>query len=222
MLIARYGGRRPLLRGARYWLAYRIGAFRAYLDIDWSRVQRLVITCHGNICRSPYAERRARQLGLPAISFGLCASPGARADGAAVRNAAWRGVDLSPHQSHSVDTITLRADDLLVAMEPGQAKRLRRLARGAGAQLTLQGLWASAPRPYVPDPYGRGDACFQHCYAVIDSSLDRMKLLIRGPAQPRPPNGIHEATTAMSGDWRRRARRAPDADGSIDAKSRAG
>jgi protein-tyrosine phosphatase len=186
MLIARYGGKRPLLRGAYCLLAYRLGAFGAYLDIDWSRVHRLVIACHGNICRSPYAESRACQLGLPATSFGLRASPGARADAAAVRNAAQRGTDLTLHRSRSVDTITLRASDLLVAMEPGQAGRLLRLTRGAGAQLTLQGLWASAPRPYVPDPYGRGDVCFQHSYALIDSSLDCMKLMIRGLDQLQP------------------------------------
>ncbi len=181
MLIARYGGKRPLLRGAYCMLAYRLGAFRAYRNIDWSRVERLVIACSGNICRSPYAESRARQLGLPAISFGLRASAGAPADAAAMRNAAQRGTDLTPHRSRSVDSIVLRTTDLFVAMEPGQAQRLSQLARALGAQLTLQGLWASVPRPYVPDPYGHRDVCFQHSYALIDSSLECMKVMIRGP-----------------------------------------
>lgn len=181
MLIARFGGKRSALRGAYYLLGYRLGAFRAYLDIDWSHVTRLVVGCHGNICRSPYAELRARQLGLNAISFGLCASPGARADATAIENAARRGSDLTGHRSRSVDAIGLRMGDLLVAMEPRQAERLGRLARAVGAQLTLQGLWASAPRPYVPDPYGHGDACFQYSYALIDSSLERMKLMLDGP-----------------------------------------
>lgn len=184
MLIARYGGKRPLLRSAFYLLAYRLGAFRAYVDIDWSRVQRLVIACHGNICRSPYAESRARQLGFVAVSFGLRALPGARADSAAVTNAAKRGVDLIPHRSRSLDTITLGSSDLLVAMEPRQAQRLCRFARAASAQLTLQGLWASTPRPCVPDPYGQDDVCFQHGYALIDSSLQYMKSMIRGPHAP--------------------------------------
>jgi protein-tyrosine phosphatase len=186
MLIARYGGKRPLLRGLYYLFAYRVGAFRTYLDIDWSRVQRLVIACHGNICRSPYAELRARELGLAATSFGLHASPGARANEAAVRNAARRGADLSGHRSRSIDTINLCIGDLLVAMEPRQAERLSQLAIGVGAQLTLQGLWALAPRPYVPDPYGRSDACFQHSYALIDSSLEHIKLMVRGSGAEQP------------------------------------
>ncbi len=181
MLIARYGGKRPLVCGVYYLLSYRLGAFRAYLSVDWSRVRRLVIVCHGNICRSPYAESRARQLGLTATSFGLHASSGARADVAAVRNAAQRGTDISAHRSRSVDTITLHTSDLLVAMEPRHAERLSRLAPAIGTQLTLQGLWASAPRPYVPDPYGRSDVCFQHSYALIDSSLECMKLMLQGP-----------------------------------------
>lgn len=197
MLTARYGGRRPLLRAAYYRLAYRLGVFRVYLDIDWSRVRRLVIACHGNICRSPYAEVRARQLGLSATSFGLRAATGARADAAAVSNAAARGVDLSVHRSRTVDAIVLGAGDLLIAMEPRQAKRLTRFARNTAGQLTLQGLWAATPNPYVPDPYGRDDACFQHSYALIDSSLERMTALLRGrtprtvrhtPATPRHEN----------------------------------
>ncbi len=181
MLIARYGGKRPLVRGAYCMLAYRLGAFRTYRNIDWSRVERLVIACSGNICRSPYAELRAHKLGIAAVSFGLRALPGTRADAAAVTNAAKRGVDLNPHRCRSLDTVILRSSDLLVAMEPGQAQRLKTFASAAAAQLTLQGLWASTPRPYVPDPYGHGDACFQYSYALIDSSLQRMRLMIRGP-----------------------------------------
>lgn len=181
MLIARYGGRRPLLRGAYYLFAYRLGAFRDCLDIDWSRVRRLVIACHGNICRSPYAEWRARQLGLAATSFGLHASPGAGANPAALRNAALRGTDLGRHRSRSIDAINLHHSDLFVVMEPRQVERVSRVAHAIGAQVTLQGLWASVPRPYVPDPYGHDDVCFQHSYALIDSSLERMKLLMRGP-----------------------------------------
>lgn len=178
--IARLGGKRAFMRSAYCLVAYRLGAFRSYLDVDWSQVERLVIACHGNICRSPYAEFRARRLGLAAISFGLHASSGAPADPVAIRNAARRGADLTGHRSRSIDAVSLRAGDLLIAMEPRQAARLRGLASGTRAQLTLQGLWAAYPRPYIPDPYGREDACFQHSYALIDSSLDRLRSLIGG------------------------------------------
>lgn len=184
MLIARCGAR-PWMRTAYHLLAYRLGAFSAYLDIDWRRVNRLVIVCHGNICRSPYAELRARQLGLAAISFGLRASPGACADTAALRNAARRGTDMAAHRSRSIDGIAVYPSDLFVAMELRHAKRLSRFAQEVGAQLTLQGIWAATPRPYVPDPYGCTDLCFQYSYALIDSSLERMKRMIRGPGTGR-------------------------------------
>lgn len=150
-----------------------------YATVDWSRVRRLVLVCTGNICRSPYAEVRARHLGLPAVSFGLAAAPGAPADPSAISNAAKRGVDLTSHRSRARDDVELCAHDLLVGMEPRQLPPLIQLQQRTGAQLTLQGLWAPRRISYVPDPHCLSNACFHYSYTLIDTSLARIAVLMQ-------------------------------------------
>src|SRR5260370_29706063 len=68
-----FGTYRGLIRLVLAWLEYLTGRYRQFKQIRWERVARVVFVCHGDICRSPYAERRAVSVGLPAPSFGLSA-----------------------------------------------------------------------------------------------------------------------------------------------------
>src|SRR5437588_1134030 len=68
-----FGTYRGLIRLALAWLENLTGRHRQFKQIRWDRVARVVFVCHGNICRSPYAEGRAVSFGLPAASFGLSA-----------------------------------------------------------------------------------------------------------------------------------------------------
>lgn len=164
-------GRKATWRHLLALLSHHTGHLRVYTAIDWARVDRLIMICTGNICRSPYAEYRARALGIPAISFGLKASPGSLADDSAVRNAAGRGIDLTTHRSRISSDVIFSDSDLLITMEPKQADAVLRDERIAATQVTILGLWAAPPRPYIHDPHASNDACFQRCYAVIDRSL---------------------------------------------------
>lgn len=127
--------------------------------------------CGGNICRSPYAEARARAFGLPAHSFGLTATSGSKADPMALTTAAERGLDLGAHRARTANDIVLSPHDVIVAMEPLQAWRLRHYASVPGAQLTLLGLWGQTGRPHVEDPYGLGPAYFRVCFDLIDAAV---------------------------------------------------
>jgi low molecular weight protein-tyrosine phosphatase len=167
----RFGGRRAYVTHLAARALGLVGAYGPLLDVDWPVIDRLVFVCKGNICRSPYAEARARSLGLEAVSFGLEASGGAPADPNAVRNAARRRIDLSAHRSARVDPARLRPGDLVLLFEPRQVAQFRE-SYGAGVPaLSLAGLWARPRRPYLCDPYGRSDVCFQDCFAVIDASI---------------------------------------------------
>ena len=73
------------------------GSYHRFKQIHWGRVRRVVFGCHGNICRCPYAERRAATYGLLTASFGLCARTGAAADPSASRIAARRRIELANH-----------------------------------------------------------------------------------------------------------------------------
>jgi protein-tyrosine phosphatase len=167
-----YGCKRGYIRHHVYRSVQLAGGLRQFSKIDWRLVRRLVFVCHGNICRSAYAEGRARALGLAAASFGLEAGGSSPANPVAVKIGRACGIDLSGHRSHKAEQVEMTAEDLLVGMEPVQGRRLRQFARSSGAQVTLLGLWSVPPRPHLEDPYGLSEEYFTTCFAVIDSAVE--------------------------------------------------
>lgn len=174
----RYGGRRAYLNHLAARALCLTGLYRPLMAIEWSAVRRLVFVCKGNICRSPYGEARARMLGIDAVSFGLSAVDGALADPSAARNAQRRQLDLSSHRSQRLEKARLSDDDLLLVLEPQQLRAVQERC-GKNPAVTLAGLWATPQRPYVSDPYGRSDAYFQECFAVIDASVAALAERVR-------------------------------------------
>ncbi len=166
-----YGGKRGYLAHVRARAFYLVGAYRKVCKVDWRSVSRLVFVCKGNICRSPYASARTRLLGIPAVSFGLDAVEGARADSAAARNALMRDVDLSAHRAAKWDAACNVAGDLLVVFEPAQLPEVWRRSAEQSPRVTLLGLWARSIHPHIQDPYGRSDRYFQRCFSIIDQSV---------------------------------------------------
>lgn len=171
-LLRDYGRKQGLLRTRWAQLQLACGRFEELSAIDWPRVARLLFVCTGNICRSPYAEARARRLGAHVGSFGLRAGDGRPADPKALRHAAERGIDLRPHRSRGPRAFVLGPGDLLAAMEPAQLSAVRELARPSGAQVTLAGVWAESARPHLEDPFGLSDAYFVTCFAFLDRAVE--------------------------------------------------
>lgn len=172
--VAEYGGGRAWLRHQWALCSLYLGFYRRYTHVEWSRVQRLVFVCKGNICRSPYAEARARMLGLDSISMGLDTRPQSLADPQAISSAAANGLDLSGHRSTLFDSSVLGPSDLLVGFEPWHAQAMLTGAAACGAQVTLAGLWSQPLRPDIGDPHGRSDEYFAVCYEVLDSATRDM------------------------------------------------
>ena len=162
-------------------------ARRQGIAVDPRRVDRLVFVCKGNICRSPYAAVYATTLGMAAVSCGIEAAPGARADPQALRNALIRGIDLSGHASSRLDETSLRPGDLVIYMEPGQAGPVVRRAGPAGAQHAMASSWLATTRPKIIDPFGRDDVVFQ---AVFDQLDEAVGSIIRGIALPARLGGL--------------------------------
>ena len=163
------------LRHHAWTVLFKLGWRRHLQSVDWQRVERCLFACQGNICRSPYAEHRARSLGIDAASFGIETTPGRRADKMAVRVAARHGVDLINHRSRSAEDLAIAGSDLVIAMEPRQLSALLPLSRACGAQLTLLGLWCLPIRPVLEDPYGLSETHFQICFSVIDDALFKIR-----------------------------------------------
>ena len=168
-----YGSRRGFAHATWHRLLHMTGRYRRYRRIDWGSVGRLVFVCKGNICRSVYAEAVARAAGLSAVSCGLDTVTGAPANVQAINVAAQRGIRLQNHRTTPIDSISLRVDDLLVAMEPGQAMQLRERS-GTCHAITLAGLWCKPVNPYLTDPYGKSDAYFNRCFEQIEQSVNEI------------------------------------------------
>lgn len=169
----RYGSPRGLLRLMKTEVDYRLGRIKVDKEIDWSRVKRLVFICHGNVCRSPFAEAVAKQHGLPAISFGLKTDQGTRANPIASRVALEMGVDMTEHASLSFDTQQLRDGDLLLGMEPAHLQDQRYSHIKADVQTSLLGLVQTDTKaPYLHDPYGLSDEYHRRCLGRVKASVE--------------------------------------------------
>jgi len=170
-----YGCKQGWLRYHVFRLIQLLGRYQRFKHIDWNRVTRLVFVCKGNICRSPYGEIKTRALGISTSSFGLHAEGAMSAYPTALDVSCRRGLDLSEHRPRSMSDFTFLPGDLLITMEPWQAKQLQQRLAG-DVQITLLGLWHSQPRPHIEDPYGLGEDYFETCFDIIDDAIQHVVL----------------------------------------------
>lgn len=140
----------------------------------------VLVLCHGNICRSPYAEARLRMrvaaLGWSDVrveSAGFF-GPGRPANEGAKRAAERRGIDLSAHGSRLVDGSLSMGADLVLVMTPGQAAAVPRESHGRPVSIEILGDFDPAPvrERAIPDPYGGPDSTFDDVFDRIDRCLD--------------------------------------------------
>ena len=155
-------------------------------SVFWSRVRRVVFLCLGNICRSPYAERRMLAWGIPSRSAGFAGVAGDRSPPEAVRGALARGISLEPHRALPLDAMKFEEGDLVALFEPAHADQIRKLLEyRPDIQVTLVGLWSRPPMPYLHDPYALSDDYFDACYERIDDALEGMRARIQSASGDR-------------------------------------
>jgi protein-tyrosine phosphatase len=130
-----------------------------------------VFVCHGNICRSAFADVVACSAGLRAVSFGLSTSADRPAHGPAIAAAARLGHDLTAHRTTRVEDFIAQDGDLLLAMEVRQLRRMAGDARIAGLPRSLLGLWAAPAMPHLHDPYQLDPAYMDVCLRRIERAI---------------------------------------------------
>jgi protein-tyrosine phosphatase len=138
---------------------------------DPAAVRRLVFVCHGNICRSAFADVVARAAGLRVASFGLSTDAGKPAHPPAVSVAADLGFDLNAHRTTRAEDFVPQAGDLLLAMEARQLRRLAADPRFEDAPRTLLGLYADPKVPHLHDPYELDQNYMVTCLKRIESAV---------------------------------------------------
>lgn len=143
----------------------------AILSPNPAQISRLVFVCHGNICRSAFADVLAKTLGLRSASFGLSTSSGQAAHEPASKAAIARGVDLSAHRTLRVEEFRPARGDLLLAMEVRQLHRLAATPALKEVPRSLLGLWAKPPIPHLHDPYQLDERYMKVCLARIQEAV---------------------------------------------------
>ena len=169
---------RNAARAIRRWPDRALHAFRRArareLVLASAPVRSVLMVCHGNICRSPFAAVLLNvaathdRLDIDVASAGLV-GPHRRPPDGALRAAQRLGVDLSHHMSALIDRDVFMRADLVCVMEASQAVMLRARYGGRTPVLVLGDL---DPQPAwqrtITDPWGRSDAVFDASYVRIE------------------------------------------------------
>jgi protein-tyrosine phosphatase len=138
--------------------------------------ERLLVMCHGNIIRSPFAAHLLRQAlaGRPSVSVvsaGLEAVPGKRAHPTALVTATTRRVDLSCHCASPVAPDRVTASDVIFVMDIPQLVAMRnRFPDARGKTFLLTCLAPELPLE-IKDPINGDEAAFQVCYENISRAV---------------------------------------------------
>jgi len=144
-------------------------------------VVRVLFVCTGNICRSPTAEGVARKLAGERghegrIDFDSAGThsyhEGEPPDARSIEAAARRGIDLSNQRARRVRTDDFETFELILAMDRGHEKILKRQApESALSRVRLfLGYAPHLGTPDVPDPYyGAGDG-FEQVLDMVETA----------------------------------------------------
>ena len=142
--------------------------------LEPGRYQRLVFVCTGNICRSVYAERYAKKIGLQAVSRGLITTPGCPPDPTARLIAEERGTPLDGHLTASWNPAEIESHDLVLVMEPWQLRRVVRSFGKSEKAAGLLGLFEVPERTSISDPYGSSVEVFRGCFSRLERAIEKL------------------------------------------------
>jgi protein-tyrosine phosphatase len=162
----------------RFFHSWRRTRALAHLR-DASSPAAVLMVCHGNICRSPYAAGRLRALlaahGLHVeVQSAGFIGPDRPSPGNAIATAATRGIDLKPHRSQLLTQKLIDEAGLIVVMEARQAAALRLVFRAVRAPILILGDLdpLSADTRTVRDPALQPRAVFAESYDRIDRCVE--------------------------------------------------
>ena len=137
-----------------------------------AQVRRLVFVCHGNICRSAYADVLARRAGMNVASFGLSTSSGKGAWPAVSKEAAARGFDLSDHRTTRIEDYVPLPGDYLLGMETRHLRKLSVHPLTAVLPRGLLGIYSLPSYPHLHDPYKLDPAYMEVCLTRIERAVE--------------------------------------------------
>lgn len=136
---------------------------------------RIIVVCHGNICRSPFAGAVLRdRFDRDAVSRGSYPKEGRTSPVNAILAAEQRGIDLSAHRSGMITLNEFQTADLVLIFDRRNWLSLRALAPELMGYVAYLGAAQPAMSLEIPDPYGGSLADFTQCYARIEDALGKL------------------------------------------------
>ncbi|MDR2895103.1 MAG: low molecular weight phosphotyrosine protein phosphatase [Propionibacteriaceae bacterium] len=145
-----------------------------------NKTRSVVFVCHGNICRSPMAERVAegwaQRHGITDVIFSSAATSreeiGHGIDPRASKVLAAHGYRIGGHRAHQITSDEIEAAALVAVMERHQLEHLRRLAPEAD-NLAMLTRFDPDAAPWAPidDPWYGGPAGFEDTLTVIEACV---------------------------------------------------
>jgi len=132
---------------------------------------RILVICHGNVCRSPYLEAVLRRA-LPHIqvtSAGFV-GPGRSVPQESLDVADKRGIDLRPHRSRVLTPQIAQAADLIIVMDRHQGTRMARWFRVPPDRIIQAGDLdpMTGPTRTIVDPWRQSIEVFEGCFTRLD------------------------------------------------------
>ncbi len=142
------------------------------------RVRHIVFVCHGNICRSAFAEHwlrsRLPEKALTIESCGLSVDRSTPPPDQALKASLELGIDLNSHRSKGFTQCDLKNADLVLSMEYNHHRRLIAMFPEYRYKIVLLKQFAGFPRNLacnIHDPYGLDHQEFQRCFSLMQISL---------------------------------------------------
>jgi len=139
-------------------------------------VNRILVVCSGNICRSPLAKEMFVQA-LPNIEFdsaGVLVEKSGLDGHPAVEHsltlAEREGLALSEHAAKQVTPDLIERSDLILVMSHEHIDLVAELNSGARAKTLLIGQWIGVGE--ISDPIGKNIDEFEQCYRTLTRAIE--------------------------------------------------
>jgi protein-tyrosine phosphatase len=144
-------------------------------------IQRILVICEGNHCRSPLAEALFRKTlpDIEVISAGLNAMVGHSAHPEAIRMGKALGLDLEAHRGRSFLLGLAVLSDLILVMDQAQKDACEARVPSVKGRVFLLGHWLPEGEQEIADPIGQDGAVhetvYRHVHRAVHSWLSRLQ-----------------------------------------------
>jgi protein-tyrosine phosphatase len=161
---------------------HRRRAAGARVQISRAAPHRILVVCHGNLCRSPYLEARLRS-SIPEVEFrsaGFVGS-GRPAPATAVSVASARGLELSAHRSKPITQLHVDWAEVVVVMDASQASEIARAFRVKRGRILIAGDLDPDPsaKRGIEDPLNGSAEQYEASFSRLDRCAEELVRILR-------------------------------------------